>query len=114
LLLVLIGLAGAAGVLARYGIGQAVGPGAAVWTIVAVNVAGSFLLGLLAGSAPSEHVRAVVGVGLLGGFTTFSTFSLDVFADLEAGRVGRAVAVVVLSAGLGVAAAGAGWALSRG
>jgi len=112
-LLLWIVLAGAVGVLTRYGIGQAAGPGAAVWTIVTINVAGSFALGLLAGSAPSEHVRAVLGVGFLGGFTTFSTFSLDVFADLESGRVGRALAVVVLSVGFGVAAAAAGWALAR-
>jgi CrcB protein len=84
-----------------------------VWTIVGVNVVGSFLIGVLAGAGASEDVRAVAGVGFLGGFTTFSTFSLDVFADLEAGRPGRAFALVVLSVVLGVGAAAAGWALAR-
>ena len=105
--------AGAAGVLTRYGFTQALGAHAAPWTVVAVNVAGSFAIGLLAGAGASEHVRAVAGIGFLGGFTTFSTFSLDVFADLEAGRPGRAAALVIASVCLGVAAAAAGWALAR-
>ncbi|HEX8205013.1 MAG TPA: CrcB family protein [Solirubrobacteraceae bacterium] len=106
-------VAGAAGVLARYGIAEALGSGAAPWSILGVNVLGSFAIGLLAGAGASEDTRAVLGVGFLGGFTTFSTFSLDVFADLEAGRPGRAAAYVVLSVSLGVAAAAAGWALAR-
>jgi CrcB protein len=100
-------------VLARYGIGQALGPSAGPWTILVVNVLGSFAIGLLAGHGASEDTRAVAGVGFLGGFTTFSTFSLDVFADLEAGRPGRAVALVLLSVTLGVGAAAVGWALAR-
>lgn len=113
MLALLVALAGGAGVLTRYGLTQALGPGAAPWTVVAVNVAGSFALGLLAGAGVSEDARAVAGLGFLGGFTTFSTFSLDVFADLEAGRPGRALAVVAVSVLVGVAAAGAGWALGR-
>ncbi|MBW3609569.1 MAG: CrcB family protein, partial [Actinobacteria bacterium] len=76
-------------------------------------VVGSFAIGLLAGFGASEDMRAVAGVGFLGGFTTFSTFSLDVFADLEAGRPGRALAYVALSVGLGIAAAALGWVLAR-
>jgi len=112
-LALLVAVAGGLGVLARYGVAQALGPGAAPWSVVAINVAGSFALGLLAGAGASSDVRAVAGVGFLGGFTTFSTFSLDVFADLEAGRPGRALAVVAVSVLAGVAAAGAGWALGR-
>ena len=112
-LVLLIGVAGGLGVLSRYGIGQALGPDAAPWTVVAINVAGSFALGLLAGAGASGDVRAIAGVGFLGGFTTFSTFSLDVFADLEAGRPGRALAVVLVSVLAGVAAAAGGWALGR-
>ena len=109
----LVALAGAAGVLSRYGLVHAFGAGAAPWSVLAVNVAGSFAIGLLAGHGASEDVRTVAGIGFLGGFTTFSTFSLDVFADLEAGRPGRALALVVLSVGLGIGAAAAGWALAR-
>ena len=90
------------------------GASAAPWTVVAVNVGGSFLLGVLAGAGASEETRAIAGIGFLGGFTTFSTFSLDVFADLEAGRPGRALALAALSVGLGVAAAAAGWLLAGG
>jgi CrcB protein len=82
--------------------------------VLAINVAGSFALGALAGAGASQETRAVAGVGFLGGFTTFSTFSLDVFSDLEAGRPGRALALVALSVVLGVAAAAAGWALAGG
>jgi fluoride exporter len=110
---VLVAVAGAAGVLARYGITHAAGAGAALWAVLLVNVAGSFALGLLAGAGVDGDARAIAGVGFLGGFTTFSTFSLDVFADLEAGRPGRAAAYVLLSVVLGVAAAGAGWWLTR-
>ena len=99
--------------LSRYGMTQAFGAHAAPWTVLAVNVAGSFAIGVLAGAGASEDVRAVAGIGFLGGFTTFSTFSLDVFADLEAGRPGRAVALVVLSVGLGIGAAACGWVLAR-
>ena len=99
--------------LARYGFTQALGSGAAPWSVMAVNVAGSFALGVVAGAGASQDVRSVAGGGFLGGFTTFSTFSLDVFADLEAGRPGRALTYVALSVGLGVAAAAAGWALAR-
>ena len=114
MLVLLVALAGAAGVATRYGVAQAFGPDAAPWTIVAINIAGSFLLGVLAGSGADHHARAIAGVGFLGGFTTFSTFSLDVFAALEEGRPGRAAAVVGASVVLGVAAAGAGWLLARG
>ncbi len=99
--------------LARYGFTQALGAGAAPWSVLAVNLAGSFALGVLAGSGASEDARAIAGIGFLGGFTTFSTFSLDVFADLDAGRPARALAYVALSVGLGVAGAAAGWALAR-
>lgn len=106
-----VAFAGALGVLARYGLSSWLG--SAPWTIVAVNVAGSFLLGVLVGSGVSSDVRTVLGVGFLGGFTTFSTFSVDVFGLLEDGRVGRALVVVLVSVCGGVVAAGLGWSLAR-
>ena len=114
-LVLLIAAAGAAGVLARYGIAQAFGAAAGPWSVLGINVVGSFAIGMLAGAGASEDARAIVGVGFLGGFTTFSTFSLDVFADLEDGRIARALTYVAASVVLGVAAAAAGWvATSRG
>lgn len=113
MLALLVAIAGGAGVLSRYALIQAFGTPAAPWTVVAVNVAGSFAIGLLAGGGVSGDARAIAGVGFLGGFTTFSTFSLDVVADLEAGRPGRALALVAASVLAGVGAAALGWALGR-
>ena len=109
----LVAGAGAAGVLARYGITTAFDSSRALWSVLAINVVGSFLLGIVAGAGVGGDTRLVLGVGFLGGFTTFSTFSLDVWSDLEAGRTGRALAVVGASVVLGVAAAAAGWLAGR-
>jgi CrcB protein len=64
-----IGLFGGLGAVARYGAELRLGPR---WGTHAVNVAGAFLLGLLAGA--SGDARQVLGVGFLGAFTTFSTW----------------------------------------
>jgi fluoride exporter len=107
----LVTLAGAAGVLSRYGLGLAV-PGP--WTIVAVNVAGSFALGLLVGGEwGSAQTRTALGAGFLGGFTTFSTFSVQAVQDVDAGDPARAFAYVLLSVVAGVMAAAAGFAVAR-
>lgn len=110
-----VGLAGAAGVLARYGIGTAVSSAALPWATVAINVAGSLALGFLVAASEwfSPELRAALGVGFLGGFTTFSTFSVDVFTDLEAGRAGEAMAYLAASVVLGVLAAGGGYFAGR-
>ena len=73
-----------------------------------VNVAGSLILGLLAGT--SAPVPVVVGVGGLGALTTFSTFAADTL-DLAADRPVRAIAHVLTTVVLGVTAAAAGLAL---
>lgn len=107
----LVALAGALGVLARYGLGSAA---AGPWTIVAVNVAGSFALGLLVGSDwGSQQTRTALGAGFLGGFTTFSTFSVQVVQDVDAGDTTRALAYVAASVILGITAAAAGYAAAR-
>ena len=111
---ILVGVAGLFGVLARYGISSAFHGDALPWATVGINVAGSFALGLLvAAHGTSPEFRAVAGVGFLGGFTTFSTFSVQAFLDLDAGRPGRAALYVGSSVGLGIAAAALGWALAR-
>ena len=73
-----------------------------------VNVAGSLILGLLAGT--SAPVPVVVGVGGLGALTTFSTFAADTL-DLAADRPVRAIGHVLTTVVLGVTAAAAGLAL---
>ena len=110
----LVGLAGFAGVLARYAISTPFHGDALPWVTVAINVAGSFLLGVLVASHTfSEDLRTVLGVGFLGGFTTFSTFTVQAFLDVEAGEPMKALAYVTVSLAFGLAAAAAGYYLGR-
>lgn len=110
----LVAAAGAAGVLARYGLTSLVSGDSALWTILAINVAGSFLLGLLIGSGwGGDAARSTAGVGFLGGFTTYSTFSVQAVTTAESGRWLTAGAYVGGSLVLGIAAALAGLALGR-
>lgn len=110
--LVLVGLGGLAGALARHGLTQLASP---LWVVAAINVAGSFALGLLltAGAGLAPELRTGLATGLLGGLTTFSTFSVQAVAEVEAGRAGTAVLYVLVSVGGGIAAAAAGWAFGR-
>ncbi|MES2097727.1 MAG: fluoride efflux transporter CrcB [Pseudomonadota bacterium] len=101
-LLVMAG--GALGSAARYLVGRlalaSLGPNYP-WGTLAVNLIGGFLMGLLAGalarSGGSEHTRLLVGVGVLGGFTTFSAFSLDTALMIERGDWGVAIAYALVS-----------------
>jgi CrcB protein len=110
----LVALAGAAGVLLRYGVSSGFHGDALPWATVAINVVGSFLLGLLVVAHwASPQTRTALGVGLLGGLTTFSTFSVQAFLDLEAGKPGRALVYVLVSVLLGIGAAAAGYYFGR-
>ena len=111
----LVGGAGLAGVLARYGLSRlTLHTEALIWTTVGINVVGSFLLGLLAAEHWfSRDVREALGVGFLGGFTTFSTFSVQIVLEVDGGRTDKAAAYLVASVLGGVAAAAAGFALGR-
>jgi fluoride exporter len=111
----LVAVAGAAGVLARYGIGRAtLHTEALIWATVAINLSGSFLLGLLTASDWfSRDLREAIGVGFLGGFTTYSTFSVQVVLEADGGRTATAVAYLVVSVIGGIACAVAGYALGR-
>ena len=113
--LLLTALAGVAGVLARYGVGELVSRDHLPAATVAINVLGSFALGALValGDRLDPEIRTALAIGLLGGFTTFSTFSVDVFLDLEAGRVAEAMLYMGASVVLGVVAAGGGYWLGR-
>jgi CrcB protein len=109
-----VGVAGLGGVLARYALSTPFHGSTLPWITVAINVAGSFLLGMLV-TVPSLSVelRTALGVGFLGGFTTFSTFSVQAVLDVDAGEPGRALLYVAASVGLGLAAATAGYVLGR-
>lgn len=110
-LLVFVG--GGLGSMARYAIGRLLHPGSTAgfpWPTFAVNVIGSFALGVLVGFAAQREVsdttRTFLAVGLLGGFTTYSTFNLDTLALYE--QRGAAVAGGYVLATVAVCLA-AGW-----
>ncbi|QTJ69070.1 CrcB family protein [Rhodococcus sp. ZPP] len=69
-----------------------------IWTILAINVVGSLLLGYLAEMlGPDRPLRLFLGVGVLGGFTTFSTFAVDAVGE-DAGRAVLYVTATLLPA----------------
>lgn len=117
--ILLIGLAGFAGTLARYWLSGAsarrYGETFPVGTLT-VNVAGCFLIGLLYHLMQERYVagqttRAVVLIGLLGGFTTFSSYGLQTLTLLQDGEVARALLYVALSNLLGIGMVWVGYAL---
>lgn len=118
-LAVAIAIAGGLGSLARYAVALSIGggPGRFPWATLAVNVVGAAALGLvvaLAAARPdAARWRAVVGVGFLGGFTTFSTFALETVALLERRAVGLAVGYVAATLIAGLAACALAWHLAR-
>ena len=109
-----VGVAGLGGVLARYALSTPFHGSTLPWVTVAINVAGSFLLGVLVTAhGLSGELRTALGVGFLGVFSTFSTFSVQAVLDVPAGGPRRALAYVAASVVLGIAAASAGYALGR-
>lgn len=82
-----------------------------------VNIVGGFLMGMLAGywsvKGGAEGVRLFLGAGFLGGFTTFSAFSLDMMQMIERGNVADALLYALLSVTLALAALAAGATLIR-
>jgi len=106
-----VALLGGCGALARFGLTLLVAdrlhPHLPLGTM-AVNVSGAFLLGLLAGSATGNDARLLLGAGLLGSYTTFSTWMLETQRVGEAGKRQIAVVNLLLSIALGLAAAALG------
>ena len=112
----LVALGGAAGAVLRYQTGRALtgllGPATVAsfpWATLVVNIVGSLAMGLLAGwlarhGAASETWRLLIGVGLLGGFTTFSAFSLEMMLLIERGQATTAFAYALISVLAGVTA----------
>ena len=121
--LLLIALGGAVGTLARYGAGAllrgASQRGEFPYGTLAVNLVGCFAIGLFSGLFAErwpvrEEYRLALIVGVLGGFTTFSSFGWETAAMLRDGHVLRAAANVLAQNVLGVVLVFAGYALARG
>ena len=119
--LLLVAVGGGLGTALRYGVGRwaiaLMGPGFPFGTF-AVNIIGGFAMGLLAGwlarfSDGGEELRLLLGVGVLGGFTTFSAFSLEVYNMITRAEVALAAAYAMSSVAGSVLAVLAGVWLMR-
>jgi CrcB protein len=119
----LVAAGGALGSVARYGAGVLVGR---AWTssfplaTMLINIVGSLAMGLFIGwlvrTSPAwqADARLFVAVGVFGGFTTFSSFSLDAISMLERGEVALTALYVLVSVIVGIAALYGGLLLVRG
>ena len=109
---------GALGAALRYLVSLALtGRGGFPYATLAVNLLGGFAMGVLAAlvlrGVASEGLRLFVGVGILGGFTTFSAFSLESFQMIERGQVALAGSYAVASVIGSIAALAVGYAVAR-
>ncbi|HBV13257.1 MAG TPA: fluoride efflux transporter CrcB [Brevundimonas sp.] len=119
----LVAIGGGLGAMARYGLGLAAGrlaPGAAwPWATLTANVAGGLLMGLLTGwlalkaGAGQESIRLFAAVGVLGGFTTFSAFSLEAALMIERREIVSAFVYAAGSVVLAIAALFVGLMIAR-
>ncbi len=121
-----VALGGAIGAVLRYQLGRGMtwwlGPQMVSlfpWATLAANAVGSLAMGLLAGwlavrsSGDGEQMRLLLGVGLLGGFTTFSAFSLEMVLLIGRGQFLFAALYAILSFALGISALMVGITLMR-
>ena len=111
---------GALGSVLRYGVGVALSRSALTaipWATFTVNVTGALALGFLARFfAPphgSQTLFLALTVGLCGGYTTFSTFALDMFTLTERGEIGRAALYALASVVLSYGALAIGYQAAR-
>ena len=113
-----IALGGAAGSLARWGVDQVVTGSSYPWATFLINVSGCLLIGVLMAFvldvwAHRRYLRPLLGVGFLGGFTTFSTFVLETRGLAASSHSLLAIGYVVASTAAGFLAALAGLAGGR-
>jgi CrcB protein len=105
-----VGVGGACGALARYAVARAIERRAV--DTAAVNVAGSFLFGVVFGLDVGGQLTLAVGVGFCGAFTTFSSFAVETVRLAEDGRIGVATASAVGTLAAALAAASTGIAVA--
>ena len=109
-----VALLGALGALARFEAGARIArlrPSDFPWSTFAVNLSGGFALGVLVGLEVADAPRLIVGVGLLGSYTTFSTWMVEAQRLGEDGEWALLWLYLLGSMGAGLAAAGGGWLL---
>jgi CrcB protein len=111
----LVGLGGALGSLCRLGLMQAfTGPHAGALAILIANMSGSLLAGVMLGLDLPSWWRNFAVIGVLGGFTTFSSFSLIVTTYMERSEWGWALGYAAISLIAGIAACAVAYSLTKG
>lgn len=114
--LLLVGLGGAIGSMLRFGSSLLIGTKNFPYATLAVNITGSFIIGLVFAMSIKDEVflnnwKLFLATGVCGGFTTFSAFSLENMGLLQSGRIGIVLIYVLLSVVLGIAATFLGYQL---
>ena len=120
--ILLVGMGGFAGSVCRYMIGELsarlINAPIFPYGTLAANLLGCLVIGLLGGAAENRQwltpeIRALVMVGFLGGFTTFSTFGYDIFNLTRNGQAALAAASLILHMILGIGAVWLGFSMSK-
>ena len=117
--ILLIGLGGAIGSICRYGTSWVIGPRSFPLATLLVNIVGSFIIGLimaycLKNESFSDNWKLFLATGICGGFTTFSTFSLENLQLLQNGKFTMAACYTLSSLLIGMVAVWAGFKLISG
>ncbi len=108
--LLAVAAGGAIGSLCRYGVGNLV---SFPFGTISVNIVGSFLIGVLFTTVQDNQTRLLLITGVLGGFTTFSTFSLEALILWQQGQTLYAVLYVLASVCVSIAAVFSGYYLGK-
>lgn len=115
--IIFVGLGGALGAVLRYGISQIPFKGEFPALTLITNVLGALVIGFIAGAAAerglSQNTVLFLKTGVCGGFTTFSTFSLEAYVLAERGNYGMAVLYIITSVFLCLIGVGAGMYLAK-
>lgn len=112
----MVGLGGAAGSMLRYAVsllGAAIGISSNLATFL-VNILGSFLIGLMTACCKEGTLLLLLTVGLCGGFTTFSTFSMQNVRMLQEGKIGMAALYILGTVAVCIVMAWLGYKLGQG
>ena len=112
---VLVGVGGAIGSVARWGVSEAIpsdGVSGVRWATIVVNLFGTFVLGAMIAGALQTETLLLFGTGMLGGFTTMSTFGVETVRLIESGSSSAASIYIALNL-LAPLTAWLGWRLSE-
>ena len=112
---VLVGVGGAIGSVARWGVSEAMpadGTSEVPWATIVVNLFGTFVLGAMIAGALQTETLLLFGTGMLGGFTTMSTFGVETVRLIELGSSSAATIYIALNL-LAPLTAWLGWRLSE-